>query len=81
MKRINTLAKAGRVAAASLVFGLASAGSQTSRSINHALGYKAMSMKDDLSHRSPDIHWPVGFEPEKADLFAHNGLLINAARA
>jgi hypothetical protein len=37
-----------------------------------------MSMKDDLAHRSPDIHWPTGFEPEKADLFAHNDLIINA---
>ena len=37
-----------------------------------------MSMKDDLAHRSPDIHWPTGFEPEKADLFAHNELIINA---
>jgi hypothetical protein len=38
----------------------------------------AMSMKDDLANRSPDIHWPTGFEPEKADLFAHNDLIINA---
>ena len=30
-----------------------------------------MSMKGDLARRSPDIHWPAGFEPEKADLFAH----------
>ena len=29
-----------------------------------------MSMKDDLAPRSPDIHWPAGFEPAKADLFA-----------
>ncbi|WP_410969304.1 SRPBCC family protein, partial [Salmonella sp. SAL04284] len=28
---------------------------------------------------SPDIHWPSGFEPEKADLFAHNELIINAS--
>jgi hypothetical protein len=38
-----------------------------------------MSMKDDLAHRSPDIHWPAGFEPERADLFAHNELIINAS--
>ena len=38
-----------------------------------------MSMKTDLAHRSPDIHWPIGFEPEKADLFAHNDLIINAS--
>jgi hypothetical protein len=36
-------------------------------------------MKDDLAHRSPDIHWPTGFEPKKAGLFAHNDLIINAS--
>jgi hypothetical protein len=45
----------------------------------HSLGYKAMSMQDDLAHRSADIHWPTGFELEKADLFAHNDLIINAS--
>jgi hypothetical protein len=62
MNRITTFLKAGLVAAAAPVFGLASAGVQ-----------------DDLAHRSPDIHWPAGFEPEKADLFAHNELIINAS--
>lgn len=38
-----------------------------------------MSMKDDLASRSPDIHWPSGFEPADADLFAHNDLIINAS--
>ena len=38
-----------------------------------------MSMKDDLAHRSRDIHWPAGFEPEKADLFAHDDLIIKAS--
>lgn len=38
-----------------------------------------MSMKDDLAHRSSEIHWPAGFEPEKADLFAHNDLIVNAS--
>jgi hypothetical protein len=38
----------------------------------------AASMREDLAHRSPDIHWPAGFEPAKADLFAHNDLTINA---
>jgi uncharacterized protein YndB with AHSA1/START domain len=38
-----------------------------------------VSMKHDLAHRSPDIHWPAGFEPEKADLFAHNDLTIHAS--
>ena len=38
-----------------------------------------MTMKDDLANRSPDIHWPPGFDPLKADLFAHNELLIDAS--
>ena len=37
-----------------------------------------MTMKDDLVNRSPDIHWPAAFDPAKADLFAHNELVINA---
>ena len=37
-----------------------------------------MTMKDDLAHRSPNIHWPDGFDPTRADLFSHNELEINA---
>ncbi|KDP85221.1 hypothetical protein CF70_015290 [Cupriavidus sp. SK-3] len=37
-----------------------------------------MTMKDDLANRSPDIHWPAGFDPRKADLFSHNELFISA---
>jgi hypothetical protein len=37
-----------------------------------------MTMKEDLVNRSPDIHWPQGFDPTEADLFSHNELLINA---
>jgi uncharacterized protein YndB with AHSA1/START domain len=37
-----------------------------------------MTMKDDLANRAGDIHWPKGFEPESADLFSHNELVINA---
>lgn len=36
-------------------------------------------MAADLASRSPAIHWPSGFEPEHADLFAHNELTIDAA--
>ena len=80
MNRIATLLKAGHIAAASLlVFGLTGAGAQASSAVEHSQEYKAMSMKDDLAHRSSDIHWPSGFEPEKADLFAHNDLIINAS--
>jgi uncharacterized protein YndB with AHSA1/START domain len=38
-----------------------------------------MTMKDDLTHREKDIHWPQGFDPSKADLFSHNSLLIHAS--
>lgn len=38
-----------------------------------------MTMKNDLANRSPDIHWPPGFDPLKADLFSHNELFINAS--
>jgi hypothetical protein len=80
MNYITTLLKTGQIAAASLlVFKLASAGAQASHAVDHSQGYKAMSMKDDLAHRSPDIHWPIGFEPENADLFAHNDLIVNAS--
>jgi hypothetical protein len=49
------------------------------RLLNASLLASASSMKDDLARRSPDIHWPSGFEPEQADLFAHNELIINAS--
>jgi hypothetical protein len=42
-------------------------------------GSTAMTMKDDLTHREKDIHWPQGFDPSKADLFSHNSLLIHAS--
>ncbi|MET3828056.1 uncharacterized protein YndB with AHSA1/START domain [Sphingomonas sp. PvP055] len=38
-----------------------------------------LTMQDDLARRSTDIHWPAGFDPAKADLFAHNELLIHAS--
>jgi uncharacterized protein YndB with AHSA1/START domain len=36
-------------------------------------------MQDDLSHRSPHIHWPDGFDPATADLFAHNETHVYAS--
>ena len=41
----------------------------------------ATPMQEDLASRSPDIHWPAGFEPAQADLFSHNSLQIHAACA
>jgi hypothetical protein len=81
MNNITRLLYAGLVAAPSvLVLGVAAASAPVdARTVAYSEGYKTMSMKDDLAHRSPDIHWPTGFEPEKADLFAHNDLIINAS--
>ena len=36
-------------------------------------------MAADLASRAQDIHWAAGFEPEHADLFAHNETLINTS--
>jgi hypothetical protein len=36
-------------------------------------------IKDDLIERSVNIHWPDGFDPDRADLFAHNAIVINAS--
>jgi len=70
MNHITALRKTGHVAAVSLILGLASAGAQASRAVDHSQGYKTMSMKDD----SP----PVSGHPlacrlraAKADLIAH----------
>jgi uncharacterized protein YndB with AHSA1/START domain len=35
-------------------------------------------MNDDLANRFDDIHWPDGFSPDGADLFAHNEVFIDA---
>ena len=36
-------------------------------------------IEDDLIERSANIHWPDGFDPDHADLFAHNAIIINAS--
>jgi hypothetical protein len=51
MNHINTLLKAGHVAAASLVFGLASAGAQTSHDVDHSL----RKSDETLMHRGHDL--------------------------
>ena len=33
---------------------------------------------DDLIERSVSIHWPDGYDPDHADLFAHNTIVIDA---
>ncbi len=54
------------VIATSMVFGTASAFSQTAASVN------------DRAERSSEIHWPAGFSPDDSDLFAHNEIFIKA---
>jgi uncharacterized protein YndB with AHSA1/START domain len=58
---------------------LAQATPSSGQSDQDAKGSTAMTMKDDLTHREKDIHWPQGFDPSKADLFSHNSLLIHAS--
>jgi len=36
-------------------------------------------MASDLATRDRDINWPAGFEPERADLFAHNEARLSAS--
>jgi hypothetical protein len=40
---------------------------------------EALTFNGDGAHRSYDIHWPDGFHPEQADLFAHNEIVVNAS--
>src|SRR5258708_2237424 len=58
---------------------LAQATPSNGQSDQDTKGSTAMTMKDDLTHREKDIHWPQGFDPSKADLFSHNSLLIHAS--
>ena len=58
---------------------LAQATPSSGQSDQDTKGSSAMTMKDDLTHREKDIHWPQGFDPSEADLFSHNSLLIHAS--
>jgi Polyketide cyclase / dehydrase and lipid transport len=46
-------------------------------------GYKtaneALNFNGDGAQRFKGIHWPEGFHPEQADLFAHNEIVIHAS--
>jgi hypothetical protein len=39
---------------------------------------EALTFNGDGAQRSRDIHWPDGFHPEQADLFAHNEIVVHA---
>ena len=58
-----------------LVTGAIVAGrAQTAKPVNEAL-----TVNGDGVQRSKDIHWPDGFHPEQADLFAHNEIVVLAS--
>jgi len=40
---------------------------------------EALTFNGDGAQRSKDIHWPDGFHPEQADLFAHNEIAVHAS--
>jgi uncharacterized protein YndB with AHSA1/START domain len=66
--------------ASGLTFLTACAWSQTTgQNMAQPVGVNTLTMKNDLAHRSRDIHWPDGFDPSNADLFSHNELRIDAS--
>src|ERR1700744_2778216 len=40
---------------------------------------EALTFNGDGAQRSNNIHWPDGFHPEQADLFAHNEIVVHAS--
>jgi hypothetical protein len=40
---------------------------------------EALTFNADGAKRYADIHWPDGFHPEHADLFAHNEIVVKAS--
>jgi hypothetical protein len=40
---------------------------------------EARTFNGDGAQRSNQIHWPHGFHPEQADLFAHNEIFVYAS--
>jgi hypothetical protein len=40
---------------------------------------EALTANGDGAQRSKDIHWPDGFHPEQADLFAYNEIVVHAS--
>lgn len=66
------------VAAVALAVTTPNAWSQNQEPASQSTGSDFVTMQDDLADRSHGIHWPKGFDPAKADLFAHNRLVINA---
>lgn len=54
-------------------------GSASAEPASHIATALPGTMQADLASRGRAIHWPEGFNPETADLFSHNALLIHAS--
>jgi hypothetical protein len=46
--------------------------------ITQTMRRDAASITDDVQRRSAHIHWPGDVNPDRADLFAHNDIVVNA---
>jgi hypothetical protein len=46
--------------------------------ITQTMRRDAASIADDVQRRSAHIHWPGDVNPDRADLFAHNDIVVNA---
>jgi hypothetical protein len=71
--------KSGRlfeIAGIGILFGLAACNSTPTRQTEAAGQPDATFV--DYNSRTSDVHWPAGFRPEQADVFAHNDIFISA---
>jgi len=59
-----------------VIGGVAAGRAQTARS---KPANEALTFNGDGALRLKDIHWPDGFHPEQADLFAHNEIVVHAS--
>jgi hypothetical protein len=59
------------------IAGAAAAG--RAQTANSKPANEALTFNGDGAQRSNDIHWPDGFHPEQADLFAHNEIVVHAS--
>jgi hypothetical protein len=76
----NTYLTVAALAVVGLALSTQPAWSQASGQVSAKAAEKTPgTMKDDVKHRAREIHWPEGFNPEKADLFSHNELVIHAS--
>ena len=60
-----------------VVTGAIVAGQAQTASFKHT--NDALTFNADGAQRFNDIHWPDGFHPEQADLFAHNEIVVHAS--